>query len=83
MQGFKQFWFSVTRSKYVVFLYTTFLAGLGTQIQSAYATGHLDFTVAGWEHMVMASGLFTVYALAHLYAPAPGASPNPPTTSVK
>jgi hypothetical protein len=84
MQVLKQLWLRITRSPVIVATYTTFLGALGTQIQSAWTTGHLTWSLAGWEHMAGAAGLLTAYTLAHLYAPAPGANPKPlPTTTVQ
>ncbi len=76
MNFLKQLWLSVRSNPFFVSVYTVFMGALATQIQSEYASGHLDWSMAGWERMASAAGLLTVWTLAHLYAPAPGATPN-------
>lgn len=76
MNFLRQLWLSVRSNPIFVSAYSIFFGALATQIQSAHASGHLDWSVAGWEHMASVSALITAWTLAHLYAPAPGATPN-------
>jgi hypothetical protein len=64
-------WMWLKSNPYFVGTYSIFVAALSTQIQAAWQTGHPDWSLAGWEHMLAAAALFTLWTLTHLYTPTP------------
>jgi hypothetical protein len=58
-----QYWFTAAKG--------LFIGSLGTQIVSAYQGGHLDFTLTGFEHMMLAAAVATIISLEGLKTPPP------------
>jgi hypothetical protein len=60
-----------------------FVGTVLTQLQSAYDSGHLDFTGKGLVHMFLGAALGAGLSVYHLYLPQPQKSPTPPQTEEK
>ena len=76
MNFLKQVGLSVRSNPFFVSAYSIFVGALATQIQSDCSSGHLDWSLSGWEHMVEAAASLTIWTLVHIYLPAPGTPPN-------
>jgi len=72
----KTCWLSVRGEPWFAPAKGVFFGSLGTQIVSEYQSGHLDFSLAGWEHMAAAALVATIISLEGLYTPAPGTTPR-------
>jgi len=75
-QLLKQLWLSVRGEIWFAPAKGFFFGSIATQIVSAYQSGHLDFTPAGWEHMAAAAVVATIISLEGLYTPPPGSRPS-------
>ncbi len=72
----KTLWFSVRSEPWFAPAKGVFFGSIATQIVSEYQSGHLDFSLAGWEHMGAAALVATIISLEGLFTPQPGAAPR-------
>ena len=72
-------WLKSIRSNPVfVAAWTAFAGAFGSEVMTAYTTGHLDFSLQSWQKMAESAGMVAAAALIHLYFPQP--NPTVPAT---
>ena len=70
-----QIWKSVRSSPVFVTVSSAAAGAFVSGLQDELASGHIDWTRAGWNKLMGYALTAAVAALVHLYRPAPGATP--------
>lgn len=76
MNFIKQLWASVRSNPIFVAGSSAAVGAIVSGLQDELASGHIDWTRAGWNKLMGYAITAAVAAVVHLYRAAPGANPN-------
>lgn len=75
LQFIKQLWLSVRSEYWFVPVKGVFFGTMITQLANELKAGSMDWSLAGWEHILAVSLVAALISLEGLITPAPGATP--------
>ncbi len=76
MNFLKQIWLSVRSNPYFVVAYSAALGAVLNALYQETQASQINWTLQGWESLGSTALGAAIFAVWHLYTPAPGATPN-------
>ena len=67
MNAIKQLWLKVHNNPVFVTAWTLFAGAFGSEVTTAWTSGHFDFSLQSWQKMAESAAMTAAVALVHLY----------------